>query len=247
VTEGESTSGLDLWVVRHGQSTANVAFERARVLGLADHSIAGRDADIPLSPLGGRQAEAFGRWLSVQPPEQQPQAIYCSPYARARRTLEIALSCCADDSMSAVAVSFDERLRDREMGALELLTPAAIDHRFPVEAARRQQEGDLDYRPPDGESLRDVKERLRRFLETVVTRPERRVLVVGHDATMLMVRAVSDDLSDADLLAMMRREPVRNAAIGHWKHTETWQLVRYNDTDHLAELDEPTNPTVATS
>jgi probable phosphoglycerate mutase len=237
----------DLWVVRHGQSTANVAFEHARRLGLTDHSITGRDADIPLSPLGSRQATTVGHWLSRLPAGQHPEVIYCSPYLRARRTLEIALaSCAADNPVSTSAVVYDERLRDREMGAHELLTPAAIDHRFPAEGAHRQQAGDLDYRPPGGEALRDVKERLASFLQTFIAGPHQRVLVIGHDATMLMVRAVAGKLNDVELLDVMRREPARNAAVGHWQHTGSWHLVRYNDTSHLVDLDEAANPPVGT-
>jgi probable phosphoglycerate mutase len=233
-----TTAGRDLWVVRHGQSTANVAFDRARRLGLRDHSIPGRDADIPLFPLGRRQAAAVGHWLSRLPTGQRPEIIHCSPYLRARRTLEIVLSCHgAEDPASPVTVRFDERLRDRGMGIHELLTPAAIDHRFPEEAARRRQAGILDHRPPGGESLRDVKERLASFLQTITAAAEERVLVIGHDATMVMVLAVAGGLDDTELVDVMRQDPVRNAAIGHWRHTDAWRLVHYNDTRHLAYLD----------
>lgn len=52
-----------IWAVRHGQSTANVAYEEAERTG-STVPLPGRGADVPLSPLGWRQAEALGRWLA---------------------------------------------------------------------------------------------------------------------------------------------------------------------------------------
>ncbi|WP_237277257.1 phosphoglycerate mutase family protein, partial [Streptomyces caniscabiei] len=52
-----------LWVVRHGQSTANVAYEEAGRTG-STVPLPGRGADVPLSDLGRAQAGALGGWLA---------------------------------------------------------------------------------------------------------------------------------------------------------------------------------------
>ncbi len=41
-----------LWIVRHGESAGNVARNVAHAAGLPEIDIAGRDADVPLSPSG---------------------------------------------------------------------------------------------------------------------------------------------------------------------------------------------------
>ena len=53
-----------LLVVRHGESAGNVARDAAEADGLATIDIVERDMDVPLSPLGERQAAALGEWLA---------------------------------------------------------------------------------------------------------------------------------------------------------------------------------------
>src|SRR5690349_16142825 len=80
----------ELILVRHGQSLANVAFPAADAEGLLEAEISGRDAEVPLTPLGRQQAEAVGAWLAALPPDHLPQVVITSPYLRARETWRIA-------------------------------------------------------------------------------------------------------------------------------------------------------------
>jgi len=50
-----------LWIVRHGQSAGNVAWDRAYVNRVARIALDHRDVDVPLSDLGRAQAEALRR------------------------------------------------------------------------------------------------------------------------------------------------------------------------------------------
>lgn len=50
-----------LWVVRHGESAGNVARDAAHAAGSHTIDMNLRDADVPLSALGERQADALGR------------------------------------------------------------------------------------------------------------------------------------------------------------------------------------------
>lgn len=76
-----------LWLVRHGESAGNVALRAAMSRGDQHIDTGGRDMDVPLSPLGERQAQAVGTWLKDQP--EAPDVILTSPYVRARRTAEL--------------------------------------------------------------------------------------------------------------------------------------------------------------
>jgi broad specificity phosphatase PhoE len=223
---GSSAAGpAELMVVRHGESVANAAFAAAEAAGLVETGVTGRDADIPLSDLGRGQAAGVGRWLAGLPPERVPEVVVCSPYRRAVETARLALA----DLPAPLAVRFDERLRDREMGVLELLSRRAVRERFPDEDRRRERVGELYYRPPGGESFVDVALRLRTLLRDLdLMAPGRRVLLVAHDAVVLMLRYVIEELTEDDLCAVMADGPVANGSVTHWVRDGRLRLAAYN-------------------
>ena len=233
---GAGTLPLSLTVVRHGQSTANAAFEAAEAVGALDVGISCRDADLSLTPLGRDQAEALGRWIASRTDGPPPQSLWVSPYLRAQETAEAVLATLDDAGLPLPEVRTDERLRDRELGILEMLTAAAVELHHPQEAARRRLLGELRWRPPGGESLADVALRLRSLLRDLYqAEASRRVLLVAHDAVVLMLRHVVDDLDEAELIELNRAGAVNNTAITRWSRDDDGllQLDCYNVRPHL--------------
>ncbi|MFJ8581325.1 histidine phosphatase family protein [Micromonospora sp. NPDC093277] len=228
-------SVAQLIIVRHGQSTANVAFADAQARGLADHGLTGRDADIELSPLGWEQAGHLGRWLAGQPVDQRPEVVVCSPYLRARQTWTRAAESAAELGVTCPHAIVDERLCDRLMGDLELLTPIMIANQFPAEAARLTADGLYAYRPPGGEAFHDVAERVKAVLDDVNrAHSGRRVLVVAHDAVVVAVRHLIEGLSFTDLDAILAVTPVSNTSITRYAHARgRLGLVKFAATPHL--------------
>jgi probable phosphoglycerate mutase len=202
-----------LAVVRHGQSTGNVIAEHAERDGLEAIDIPERDADVPLSGLGREQAGALGAWLAARPDGERPQLAVVSPYLRARQTAELA--------RAGVPAIVDERLRDRELGVLDLLTGRGVEARLPAEAARRRRLGKFYYRPPGGESWADVALRLRALLREVrADRPGGRVVLFGHEATVWLVRYLSEGLSESGLMSAARATALANCSISSWKRAD---------------------------
>src|SRR5215471_17219458 len=78
-----------LWIVRHGQSEANVARRLAEEAAREEIDISVRDVDAALSALGREQALAVGRWLGELPPEARPNVVLTSPYQRAIETARL--------------------------------------------------------------------------------------------------------------------------------------------------------------
>ncbi|HEX2902606.1 MAG TPA: histidine phosphatase family protein [Jatrophihabitans sp.] len=222
----------ELILVRHGESTGNVARERALADGAEMISIDRRDADVPLTELGCQQAIAFGAWLAARPTDRRPDAVWCSTYLRARHTAELAL----DRAGLPLPITLDERLRDRELGMLDLLTATGISRRFPEEARRRAWLGKLYYRPPGGESWADVALRLRSLLREV-DQPAgpRRALLVCHDAVILLMRYICEQFDEQSLFATARDGAIGNATVTVLRRTDDgWQPELVNHDEHLS-------------
>ncbi|WP_433203252.1 histidine phosphatase family protein [Dactylosporangium sp. CS-047395] len=200
-----------LGVVRHGQSVGNVRAEEAERGGLEVIDLAERDADVPLTELGREQAEAVARWIGQLPAGERPEFAVVSPYLRTRQTAALALG------GTGIPVRYDERLRDRELGVLDLLTQRGVAARFPQEAARRARLGKLYHRPPGGESWSDVLLRLRSLMRDVrADHPGGRVLLVGHEAIVLLVRYLVEGLDEEALLSLSRATALANCSVSSW-------------------------------
>jgi broad specificity phosphatase PhoE len=228
-----------LWLIRHGESVANVAATAAEAQGLETVPVEFRDADVPLSTVGESQAAAFGDWLADQPHDDLPGSTWCSPYWRARQTLEIAARRAALD----VPVRIDERLRDRELGVLDLLTTLGVETRFPEEADRRRWLGKFYYRPPGGESWADVALRIRSVLVDLDRADSAaHVLVAAHDAVVMSFIYVCTGLTEAGLLDFTQTHTVANASITRLSREEgsaLWTLEQFSSADHLATAGAP--------
>jgi 2,3-bisphosphoglycerate-dependent phosphoglycerate mutase len=216
------------WIglIRHCESTGNVAADAAQSAGAEVIDLSRRDADVPLSAEGERQGRALGRWFAAMPREQWPDVVVSSPYRRAIDTAHLALP-------GHPRTRVDERLRDRELGVLDLLTSHGVARRFPDEVVRERRLGKFYYRPPGGESWADVALRLRSLLRDL---DGRRVLLFGHEITAYLLRYLLECLPERDMTAFARNSKVPNGSLTAWRREEgLWVLDRESETDHLAE------------
>jgi glucosyl-3-phosphoglycerate phosphatase len=225
----------ELLLVRHAESLGNVAREESESSGAEVISIEARDADVALSPLGRGQAAAFGRWLGALPASERPVRAWSSPYQRARMTAELAFA----EAGFRCPLQIDERLRDRELGVLDRFTARGVRQRFPAEAERRRHLGKFYYRPPGGESWADVVLRLRSFLSDVSDDfAGGVVLIVAHDAVVLLLRYILEGLDEATVLDIARTRSVGNASVTRLRRDSTkdsWTLDLDNVQQHLIE------------
>jgi len=202
-----------LWIVRHGESAGNVARHAATVAGRPVIDIALRDMDVPLSPLGERQAAALGGWFGDMPPDERPRAILTSPYVRAQQTAEIVREVAGIDPED-VPLVIDERLREREFGILDRLTTVGIAQRYPDQAEARHRLGKFYHRPPGGESWCDVILRLRSVIDTLTREYSReRVLLVSHTVVVLCFRYLLERMTEEQILAIDRAVEVANCSV----------------------------------
>jgi probable phosphoglycerate mutase len=224
-----------LAVVRHGQSTGNIAAAAAESGRDEVIDIPERDADVPLSVTGREQAGALRNVFAGMLADLRPEVAVVSPYLRARQTAEAAL----DDL--PVPVRVDERLRDRELGVLDLLTTRGVAARYPEEDRRRARLGKFYYRPPGGESWTDVLLRLRSLLGDLrAEHPDGRVVLFAHEATVLLIRYLVEDLDEPELMGIARGTTIANCSISSWRRAEgSLRPESFNDVAHLPRQGAP--------
>jgi broad specificity phosphatase PhoE len=242
-----------LWLVRHGESSGNVARALAEAGGLTMIDIADRDMDVPLSALGEHQARALGRWFARQPEAQRPSVLLSSPYVRALQTSRLVIESLRGNQPAPLQLA-DERLREKEFGAFHQLTKAGIAARFPEEAQLRDHVGKFYYRPPGGESWCDVILRLRSVLDTIQLQYQReRVLVVAHEVVVLCMRYLVERMTEQQILSIDAAGDVANCSVTEYEYERDEQgraglaLRCYNQVAPLEEAgervtDEPDAP-----
>ncbi|WP_166872146.1 histidine phosphatase family protein [Salinibacterium sp. ZJ450] len=230
---------VSLSLVRHGESTANIAATTAEAARAEVIDAPLRDADVPLSQVGAAQALAVGDWLRGLPDDQFPTALWCSPYLRAADTARLV----CEGQRAPLPVRVDERLRDRELGILDALTTVGVEARLPMEAARRRRLGKFYYRPPGGESWADVALRLRFVLADIDREHDGgRVLLITHDAVITLARYICENLSEAQVLELARATPLLNASVSRLLRPSgagAWQLDYYNRVEHIQRSEAP--------
>jgi broad specificity phosphatase PhoE len=180
-----------LWLVRHGESTWNIA-------GLAQ----GHNDEAELTERGLRQA-AEAAW---QFRDRPVRAIYASDLRRAQQTAaEFA-------AVLGLPVYADARLRERSLGVLEGTAHKTID------SSATGLSGELiidpDTRPPAGESVRDLYARAAAFCDDLAAglrdgQGIGDVIVIAHGGT---VRVLDAYLHSVPVDHMTWR-PVDNATI----------------------------------
>jgi broad specificity phosphatase PhoE len=227
---------VDLLFIRHGESVGNLACAAAEFDDSEEIPIEVRDPDVELSARGRDQAEALGLRLAELSFDDFPTLVWSSPYVRAHQTASIALA----RAESRLEVQLDERLRDRELGQFDRLTRHGIRRRFPAEDERRRYLGKLYYRPPCGESWADVALRLRSFLGDINgTGSPTRVVVVTHDAVILIARYILERMSEREVLELASRQSVGNASITRLVRAAAaapWRMVDFGADDHLTRF-----------
>jgi broad specificity phosphatase PhoE len=210
-----------LWLIRHGQSEGNV-IRAATAADAETLEIAARDMDVPLSDLGRRQASAFGAWLHEQPEELWPEVILSSPYERSTQTAEALIEAAELD----IGYIRDERLRERDLGMMDLLTTKGFAVRFPAEAAHRARLGKFYYRPPGGESWTDVALRCRSLLDSLTGQHgDQRVLLVTHEVVIIMFRYVLERLDETEALLLSSSATIANCSLTAYSPDDVGRLI----------------------
>ena len=163
-----------LIIMRHGQSQWNL-----------ENRFTGWE-DVDLTPAGEDEARRAGVLIKDYPID----AVYSSTPKRARRTVEMALDSAAEAGADLSAlrdgdgwrITRDDALRERHYGDLVGLNKAETAEKYGDEQVHLWRRG-FEVRPPGGESLADVVERVRPYFDAEIgplVRTGQNVLVSAH-------------------------------------------------------------------
>lgn len=122
--------------------------------------------------------------------------------------------------------------------AAETAERALARTRYPDEAERRSRLGKFYYQPPSGESWCDVLLRMRSLLRDVESLDSARLWLVTHQAVIMSVRLVLEELTELALLDIDRTTQLPNASLTVYERVDdTFVLQGYGDAtlvEHLA-------------
>ena len=201
-------------LVRHGQSKYNEERElinRGILKTYSKDIKSTRNSDIPLSPLGKKQAEKTAVFLKKTYGDFD--LIFSSPFQRAYDTAKI-----LSKKFPKARFAVEERIREKEFGITDGLTPPELLALFPYEHERKQKEKKYYYRPIGGESYPDVNLRIWSFMTTIVREYSgKKILIVSHSAVMLSFKKVLEKLSEKELLNIDKENELKNCAIISYK------------------------------
>ncbi|MEM1232080.1 MAG: histidine phosphatase family protein [Pseudomonadota bacterium] len=158
-----------LYIIRHGETEWN-----------AEQRMQGR-LDSGLTPRGQEQCIANGRLLKDLGGVDE---LLVSPLGRTRETAFLL------NSFLSADIEFEDALVERDCGDWSGLTIDEITTQFPREWDARQRRP-FEHRPPGGENVPEVVERIRPLLARLAGRPAARIGIVTHGVTS---RALLTDL-----------------------------------------------------
>lgn len=226
-----------LTLIRHGQSTYNILrakkqqdpdYKRFQELYRLDditpdmlelakclqkrYSLGVGDYNTELTEEGANQAIATGKVLNASS-TPLPDVVIYSPYVRTRQTLNGL--CVGWPQLKDVPAVEDDRIREQEHGLSIIYNDWRIYHTFhPEERKLQKLQGDYWYQYPGGESVADVRDRVRSMLTTIVREYSgQRVLLVTHHLTILSIRATLERLTPEEFIKLDKHEKPINCGV----------------------------------
>jgi 2,3-bisphosphoglycerate-dependent phosphoglycerate mutase len=176
---------MSLTIIRHGQSTYNLA------------NLFTGNLDVPLTPFGEEEALQAGKKIK----DFKYDMAFTSLLIRAQETLRIILE---EIKQTTIPIVKDAALNERIYGALQGLNKSATIAKYgtaQVEIWRRS----FDVRPPDGESLEDTFNRTVPYYKSAIE-PEietgKNVLIVAHGNSLRALMMYLENITKEEIVTV---------------------------------------------
>ncbi len=182
LAKGTPTSGNRYFAMRHGQS-------ETQMLGIADDD----ERTFHLTPRGRQEVErAAGRLAG----REKVDLIVTSPIQRTRETAEIV------SRITGAKVITNDRLREIHVGVFEH-KPRSHYHRYFTSTLEK-----FTKRPPEGESLDDLKARLVPLMTDLEKKHRgKMILLISHEYPIWILWGTAQGFSDGEMVAAREGRP----------------------------------------
>jgi broad specificity phosphatase PhoE len=207
----------DLVLVRHGHSEGNLAVDKSKQ---GDDSLYTQEfREIPghrwrLTPEGVEQAKTAGKWIVENFPDGFFR-YYVSSYVRTKETA-------ANLGLPDAEWRIDPRLRERDWGDINAVPRSEFEELYSQNAKMKKIDS-LYWRPPGGESIADVRLRIRNIFDTIHREcADRQVLIVTHGETMWATRAQLEYMQDEEWVEADKdpKQKLLNAHVIHYSRKD---------------------------
>lgn len=224
--ESSPTRPACLVLVRHGESLRNIARKANRfflddearkpVRGIPDHRI-------PLTDEGRRQARLAG--IALRERFGRFDQLYHSGYLRTIDTANLLLEAYPPEERVSIRVRHHLFIRERDQGHAYDMTDAEASAAFPWLQDYWNTFGPFFARPPGGESLAQVCERVYAFLQKLTrTMAGKRVLIVAHGGTIWCFRYVLERWTYDEAEHRFQTESIPNCSITSYERQPDGRL-----------------------
>jgi len=199
-----------LLAIRHGETEWN---SEGRFQGHLD-SVLNKGGLTQVNALGARLAK------------QRFDVLISSDLGRALQTAS------AIAMRTGHEILVEPRLRERNMGIFQGLTPGEVQSRYPDEYARFKS-NDPDYAMSGGESTRQLQQRIVAcFTELAARHAGLTLAVVTHGGALAMLYRHVRTMP----LTAPRDFPLHNTGVNHFRHRlGAWELQHWGDISHLEQ------------
>jgi probable phosphoglycerate mutase len=202
----------ELYIIRHGQTDHNLK-------GI----VQGKGVNLPLNELGQRQAQAFFEAYKDVPFD----GMYTSTLLRAQQTIypfrDLGLS-------YEIFPELDEISWGEMEGTYTVMENSDVFKTL-IDDWRA---GNIDAKPPGGESPRELQDRQKRFINHILHTPDRNILISMHGRA---IRSMLCTLTDTPL-SRMEEFPHVNLTLYkvNLLSDGTFEIEKFNDQEHLKNL-----------
>ena len=202
------------YLVRHGQTDWN---QEKRMQG---------QHETDLTPLGKKQAIALGERLE----DIEFDLVYSSPQRRAMETTRLILG------KRQIPIIPDDALKEILMGDWQGILIEDLMKEYPEEIDLFWHHPE-QYRREGCETYDDVRKRAGQFMErTAAENPGKNILVVTHGALLKTLYTYFKYQPIAEIAHAVH--PLSTAIAIVEKRDGIWNVMSWNDTEHLAQLEE---------
>lgn len=222
-----------LILIRHAESVRNKAKKVASYFAddAARRLIKGiPDFRIPLTDVGISQAQKTGVYLRER--FGAPDYFYHSGYLRTVQTLDYILRAFPERERVKIMVRMNTFIRERDAGYAYDMTVREAEMIFPWLNEHWKTFGAFFARPPGGESLSDVSQRVHTFINSLFRdRPGKKVWVALHGGTIKCSRFLLERWNYEQALGWPEGQPPENCSITVYEPDKTGKklvLKEYN-------------------